>query len=196
MNSSKDVILKQVLCGALLLAASCVSGAPQAEGAPQPQLLKEQKEKLAKLLAELEPLGDKSAPRHIGVVSSLVNVFPGEPPKPEQMRGELSLAAGRREHESAQIVISAGPEPVSVEGVEVTDLRQTEGEATISSQQIEVRLVGYAYLDKNSWRGIPRLGLWPDPLLRLRPFRCPPGQARCLWVTVQAAPPWKPTARQ
>lgn len=138
----------------------------------------------AGLLAHLAPLGDPAATRYIGVVSSMVNVFPGEPPEPDQIQPGISLLAARRESESAQVVVSAGPEPLAVERVVVTPLRCNKG-GTISRSQIEVRLVGYAYLPSNSWRGIARPGLWPDPLLQFRPFVCPPGQARCLWVTVR-----------
>ena len=157
----------------------------QIENEYQQKLLQKEKDRFAGLLAHLEPLGDRSAVRHIGVVSSMINVFPGEPPKPDQVDAGLSLTAARREHESAQIVISAGPEPLAVDRVEVADLRQIDGKGRIKADRIEVRLVGYAYLDKLSWRGIERLGLWPDPLLRFQPFVCPPGQARSLWVTVE-----------
>lgn len=122
----------------------------------------------------------------------MVNVFPGEPPRADQVAAELSLTAARREHESAQIVVSAGPEPLSVERVEVTDLRQTNGTATIAADQVAVRLVGYTEVERPSWRGVKRLGLWPDPLLRFRPFVCPAGQARSLWVSVHV--PEKATA--
>jgi hypothetical protein len=145
-----------------------------------------QRAKHAALRAKLAPLGDRTAPRRIGVVSSMVTVFPGEPPRAEHVADELFLTAARRERESAQIVVSAGPEPLSVARVEVTDLQQIEGSATIAADHIEVRLVGYTEVERPSWRGIKRLGLWPDPLLRFRPFECPAGQTRCLWVTVHA----------
>ena len=87
----------------------------QIENEYQQKLIKEEKDRFAGLLAHLKPLGDRSAVRHIGVVSSMVNVFPGEPPKPDQMTAELALTAARREHESAQIVISAGPEPLHLQ---------------------------------------------------------------------------------
>ncbi len=149
-----------------------------------PQQEAAEKAKFAKLLAHLEPLGDRSAVRQVGIVSSMVNVFPGEPPKAEQMQAEVVLTAARREHESAQIVLSAGPEPLSVERVEVSDLCRVGGAGTIAADHVEVPLVGYTYVDKSSYRG-KRLGVWPDPLLRLQPFTCPPGQARSLWVTLQ-----------
>lgn len=156
----------------------------QIESEYQQRLIQREEARHAGLLAHLEPLGDRSAVRQIGVVSSMVNVFPGEPPKPDQMDTGLSLTAARREHESAQIVVSAGPEPLAVDRVKVADLRQIDGKGTIKADRIDVRLVGYAYLPKPSWRGIQRPGLWPDPLLRFQPFVCPPGQARSLWVTV------------
>ena len=44
-----------------------------------------QEARYAALLAHLDPLGDPAATRYVGVVSSMVNVFPGEPPPPEQV---------------------------------------------------------------------------------------------------------------
>ena len=173
--------LRQPLTNEAMLAARATITRQREE-----RLDEAQRAKHAALLAKLTPLGDRTAPRRIGVVSSLVTVFPGEPPRAEHVADELSLTAARRERESAQIVVSAGPEPLSVARVEVTDLQQIEGTATIAADHIEVRLVGYTEVERASWRGIKRLGLWPDPLLRFRPFECPAGQARCLWVTVHA----------
>ena len=188
VDGMNRLIGRGVLLTLILLMAS--PGKPAAGEAEQiskmtsPQQEAAEKAKFAKLLTHLEPLSDRSAARQVGVVSSMVNVFPGEPPKAEQMQAELVLTAARREHESAQIVLSAGPEPLPVGRVEVSDLCRVGGTGTIAADHVEVRLVGYTYVDKSSYRG-KRLGIWPDPLLRFRPFVCPPGQARSLWVTLQ-----------
>lgn len=167
--------------------ALCAEGQPAHDQTPAVQPAEaERSNPYAQLLAHLGPLGDRSAVRQVGVVSSLANVFPGEPPKAGEMQAELVLSAARREYESAQIVLSAGPEALPVDRVEVAALARTDGRATIPAACVGVRLVGYTYVDKFVWRGTKRFGLWPDPLLRFRPFVCPAGQARCLWVTVQA----------
>jgi hypothetical protein len=152
------------------------------------QLIKANKEKFAKLESLLKPLGNKNAQRRIGVVSSMADVFPGEPPAADQMKPTMYLTAARRESESAQIVVSAGPEPLYVDRVLVSELRRTSGKGTIKAGSVDVRLVGYTNVEKLSWRGIQKPGLWPDPLLKLRPFVCPAGQARSLWVTVNTPP--------
>ena len=136
------------------------------------------------LQALLDPLGDKSAQRAIGAISTLVNVFPGRPPTPNELADVVSISAARNEHESAQIVVSAGPEALRVEKVTVSDLRYADGDHVIAADQTEVRLVGYANVTTSSWRSTKQLGLFPDPLLKLRPFVCPAQQARCLWLTV------------
>lgn|GEM_PF-3431631 len=148
------------------------------------RLIQADKAKFAKLESLLQPLGNKNAQHRIGVVSSMVDIFPGEPPAADQMKSTISLTAARRESESAQIAISAGPEPFSVERVFISDLRKTGGSGMIKADCVEVRLVGYTNVEKLSWRGIQKPGLWPDPLLKLRPFVCPAGQARSLWVTI------------
>ncbi|MFA9479988.1 discoidin domain-containing protein [Phycisphaerales bacterium AB-hyl4] len=128
------------------------------------------------------PFSDRSNERAIGTVSSLVDVFPDKPPAAADLAPELTLSAARNESESGQVVLIAGDEPLSINDVTVSDLRG--GQRVLSSEHLEVRLVGYVDIQNPSWRSIGRRGLYPDPLMRFRPFTCPPGQARSLWVTV------------
>jgi hypothetical protein len=115
----------------------------------------------------------------------MANFFPEAPPAAGELAREMTLSAARGESESAQVVIVAGTEPLDIQRVEVSDLRR--GAQRIGQGQITVHLVGYVEIkeNENSWRGIKRPGLWPDPLLRFRPFTCPAGEARSLWVTVK-----------
>lgn len=168
-----------------LSASNVATARKQIEAKYTQRLIQEEKDKFTKLQSHLDALGDSSARRMIGVVSSMLDVFPWEPPTADQMKPELILTAARRESESAQIVISAGSDPLSVERVLVSDLCRANGKTTIKSGCIEVRLVGYTYVDKLSWRGISKPGIWPDPLLKFRPFVSPVGQARSLWITVR-----------
>ena len=135
------------------------------------------------LLLSLESL--QGAEWVVGAVSSLTTIFPETPPAANDIDREITLKAARGEAESAQVVIVAGEDDLEIKRVEVSDLRK--GGERIGSNNIDVRLVAYVEIRKeeNSWRGIRRPGLWPDPLLRFRPFKCPAGQARSLWVTVK-----------
>jgi len=121
----------------------------------------------------------------IGAASSLVNFFPETPPAAGDLAREITVCAARGESESAQVVVVAGDGPLDIQRVEVSDLRRNA--ARISNDNITVRLVAYVEIKEgeNSWRGIKRPGLWPDPLLRFRPFTCPAGETRALWVTVK-----------
>ncbi len=134
-------------------------------------------------LALAGPTSVFGAERIIGAASSTVDFFPNAAPDPAELSEEISLSSARGESESAQIVIAAGNGPVDIGRVVVSDLRS--GSAKISRASVEVRLVGYVDLKGNSWRGVKRTGLWPDPLLRFRPFTCPAGETRSLWITVK-----------
>ena len=128
--------------------------------------------------------GAQGAERVIGAASSMTLVFPDDPPSADEIEREIALDAARGEAESAQVVIVAGGEPLGIEKVEVSDLQC--GDRRIAGDNVEVRLAAHVMIaeGKNTWRGIRRPGLWPDPLLRFRPFTCPAGECRLLWVTV------------
>ena len=115
--------------------------------------------------------------------SSLQTIFPEDPIREEQLGHTLELTAARNESESAQIVIIPAEQVIKVASVTATDLLGPDN-AIISAENITVHLVGYVNIEENCWRGVNRLGLWPDPLLAFRPFECPAGQVRCLWVTL------------
>jgi len=118
----------------------------------------------------------------IGVVSSVVNVFPETVMQDSDLDNHMSLTAARGESESAQIVISAGTNPVNIDKVIVSGLKSKTSIIAYSAVQVEI--VAYADLKVNSWRGVKRLGLWPDPIIAMRPFECPANESRCLWITV------------
>jgi hypothetical protein len=119
---------------------------------------------------------------HAGVVSSVVNVFPNAVFPNTDMNDRISLSAAKGESESAQIVIASETSPVAVERVSVSDLKSKN--SIIKNKAILMEIVGYADLITSSWRGISRTGLWPDPIIAMRPFECPAGESRSLWVTI------------
>ena len=127
----------------------------------------------------------RGAERVIGAASSMTTLFPEAPPAADEIDRQITLDAARGEAESAQVVIVAGDTAVAIRRVETSALRS--GMERIRSDNIEVRLVAYVEIKEgeNSWRGIRRPGLWPDPLLEFRPFTCPAGECRLLWVTLK-----------
>ncbi len=118
----------------------------------------------------------------IGVVSSVVNVFPEVTMQDSEFDNQISISAARGESESAQVVISAGTSAVNIQKVVVSGLKSRT--AAISYSAIQVELVAYADLKESSWRGVKRLGLWPDPIIAMRPFECPANESRSLWITI------------
>ena len=122
--------------------------------------------------------------RRLAVRSSLETVFAEAPPQPEATP-VIALRAARRESESAQIVVIAAHEPVTVTAVASARLAHVNGQAWIDAERISAELVGYVAIETNSWRGWKRLGLWPDVLTPMRPFDTPPGECRLIWVTVR-----------
>lgn len=119
----------------------------------------------------------------LAVRSSLETVFAEAPPTPDSSP-VVTLSAARRESESAQIIVIAGAEPKRVSAVVAGPLVAEGGRAQIPANRTRVELVGYVTVEKPSWRGWERVGLWPDVLLPMRSFVVPAGQCRLVWVTV------------
>ena len=99
----------------------------------------------------------------------------------------LELYAARNEAEAFQAIIVADKEPLWVEAVTCAPLRAERGEVTIPSAQIDMHLVAYLEVTQPSWRGPKREGLWPDPLIPLRPFEVPAGENRIVWIRINVA---------
>ena len=125
----------------------------------------------------------------LGAASSMVDVFPDSVP---ELSRSIDISAARGESESAQLVIFAKNAPVRVDRVVISDLTRKDGKSALDRSNIETRLVGYIQIEKSSWRGANRTGLWPDPLLKFRAFECPAGQSRSIWITVSVPRDAKP----
>jgi hypothetical protein len=92
----------------------------------------------------------------------------------------ISLDAAKGEGECAQILLSAGAQPLRDLSLEATVLACPEGR----SIEAELRLVGYVRVSRPSFVGAHRRGLWPDPLLPLASFDMPAGSNQSIWYTV------------
>ena len=94
------------------------------------------------------------------------------------------ISAARGEYESFQVVVSPreGGDLKNVE-VEVSDLSSESGSYSIPRRCVEAYLVGYI---QNREAGYPveHVGLWPDPLMPLKPFNVKDGEVQPVWVTV------------
>lgn len=118
----------------------------------------------------------------VGTASSMVNIFPDEAPVAGTLRKSIEIESARRERQSAQIVIGAGATPVQIDRISVSDLAGVNSK--ISSKNVDSHIVAFTNVKNSTWRGVKRIGYWPDPLIRFRPFDCPAGQFRSVWVTV------------
>lgn len=119
----------------------------------------------------------------VGTVSSMVNVFPDTPPSVSQLGKSINIDAARRERQSAQIVVISRGTPARIDRVSVSDL--TGHYCTIGRANVQFRLVGFTQVVESTWRSVKKLGYWPDPLLKMRSFECPAGQARSIWINVR-----------
>lgn len=118
----------------------------------------------------------------VGVLSTFEKVLPETKALKAERRADL--AAARNEREAFQLVLQCGAETLRSVTVTTSALRHKSSGFQIPASQTELRLVGYTLVKEPSWRGPKRSGRWPDPMLELRPFDVPPGENRCVWVTV------------
>lgn len=131
------------------------------------------------------------APLTVGVVPSSQKVRPSDSPA---MSTTASLKAGRNEFEAFQIVLKAGPNPVS--GVTATVSQALTGPAGAKIPAANVVLYAERYYNV----GVPSndegaTGAWPDPLVpdvdtyfgqkrNAFPLQIPASQNRVVWVDV------------
>jgi len=148
--------------------------------------LADQTESLGRLVARL-PLIEAAGERGyvISQASTMAKIAPtadftGDPTESV----EVSLAAG--EHEAAQVVIIPANRTLEGVAVSTTELRGPDG-ATIPSECITVRRVGYVDVTRSTSKAPLGPGLVPDPLVAAGPFGVPGDEVRSIWVDVYAA---------
>jgi hypothetical protein len=83
---------------------------------------------------------------------------------PAQEQPQLALEAARNEFEGAQLIVTAGDQPLRKLQVSISDLKQEEGPAKISSSMIELYKEHYIQVTKPTTTAYPA-GWYPDALL-------------------------------
>lgn len=124
----------------------------------------------------------------IWCADSMTNVSPLTYP-PRNASSAISLELAKAESESAQILLTTGPKPVSKVSVLLPDLRSESGRRF--EGKVKWERVGYVPRRRPySYHpyGYRRDEFWlPDPLLPARDFSVPANATQGIWLTVQAA---------
>ena len=130
--------------------------------------------------------GALTMPRLDYVISSadtMEKVFRDEPWERPAAR-KLVVEAARNEVEGVQIVVvPTGEQDLRFATVEVSDL-VGEGGATIPAARVDWYVVGYVQTEKPNY-ATPKVGWWPDPLLRQQYFHVKAGEVQPLWINVR-----------
>lgn len=119
--------------------------------------------------------------------SSALKVFLDEPSPGTRDTWEVRMARG--EYQSFQLLVAAQGESlhdVTVKASRLVSRKTTKGSASI---QVNINLVGYVETrpdDRRPWGKATKIGWWPDPLLRNRPFDVAAGETQPVWITLFA----------
>lgn len=122
----------------------------------------------------------------VGFAGSLEKVFP----RREDFRGSLArevrVCAAKNEYESFQLVVIPGAAGLRGVGVVTGDLARRSGGGTIARDNISIRRVGYV-TTRAPYYNVPRVGAWPDPLLRCDGggVDVAEGRVQPFWVSVR-----------
>lgn len=127
--------------------------------------------------AESPPLFDTYVPTNMDKILR-------DAPVPAQSRPVLRMEAARNEYEGGQVIVHAGEQGLRKLQVEVGDLKQTDGPAKISKDQIQLFKEHYIQVTKPT-TGHEPAGWYPDALIPLNgQLQVEAGQNQGIYIKV------------
>ena len=139
-----------------------------------------------------EPPG--SVGYRIDTADALVKVFPDTDYEPaDRLKKTLAISLAKNEHEDAQVVIEAPWRDVTVTDVEFSELRGARG-AVIPASALSWWRVDFVETMFAPAYEVPRVGLYPDPLMPAGEFTVKKLSRTPVWISVRTAKDTAPGA--
>ncbi len=131
------------------------------------------------------PEPDGSIGYRVDVASALRKVAP-EADFAARTSARAAMSLARNEHEAVQVVVESPWRDVTVDRVELSALRSSGG-ATIPAGALSWRRVAFVETAFTPPYPVPRVGLYPDPLMPPGPFTVERLGRVPVWVSVRTA---------